>query len=156
MDQVQIAFWHWWVAAVLLVLMEMFVPGAALILLGIAAAITGLALLVVPDMAWQAQFGLFALLSIAFIAVARLMPRRAPAPTDEPHLNRRAEQYAGRTVTLESPILNGRGRAFVGDTLWSVTGPDLPAGTRVRIIGAEGALLQVEAEAPAQAMPHGA
>ncbi len=97
-----------------------------------------------PDMSWQWQFGVFAVLSIAFVAFAKLAPRKPPAETDEPYLNRRADQYRGKIAVLESAIVNGRGRAFLGDTLWSVTGPDLPAGSTVRITGADGPLLMVE------------
>ncbi|MGI9504126.1 MAG: NfeD family protein [Geminicoccaceae bacterium] len=41
------------------------------------------------------------------------------------------------------PIVNGRGRIKLGDGTWAVTGPDLPAGHMVEIVGAEGALLKV-------------
>jgi len=35
----------------------------------------------------------------------------------------------------------------IGDTLWRVAGPDLPAGRRIRIVGHEGPVLRVvEAE----------
>ncbi|MFM2045867.1 MAG: putative nodulation efficiency protein [Pseudomonadota bacterium] len=144
MDSIKIAFWHWWVVGVLLTLVEMFVPGAALIWLGLAAGATGLALLLMPDLAWQWQFGFFALLSIAFVVAARLLPQRPPAQTDEPALNRRADQYTGQVVVLESAIAAGRGRAFIGDSLWTVAGPDLPIGARVKVTGSDGAVLRVE------------
>jgi membrane protein implicated in regulation of membrane protease activity len=33
----------------------------------------------------------------------------------------------------------------IADAYWDVSGPELPAGVPVRIVGAEGMLLQVEA-----------
>lgn len=141
----RIVFWHWWVAAVLLGLLEMLVPGAALIWLGLAAGVVGLALLALPDLSWQAQFGGFAVVAIAAVLGSRLVPTRPLEETDQPALNRRSQQYLGRTLRLETAIVNGRGRAYVGDSLWSVAGPeDLPAGAAVRVIGAEGATLLVE------------
>ena len=65
--------------------------------------------------------------------------------SDEPLLNRRGEQLIGQVVTLEEATVNGRGRARVGDSLWRVTGPDLAAGTRVRITGIDHGTLVVEA-----------
>ena len=46
--------------------------------------------------------------------------------------------------TLEGAIVDGRGRLRVDDSVWLVEGPDLPAGTRVRITGADNTLLRVE------------
>jgi membrane protein implicated in regulation of membrane protease activity len=46
---------------------------------------------------------------------------------------------------LLEPISGGYGRARVGDSVWKVSGPELPAGTRVRVTGADGTVLTVEA-----------
>ena len=63
-------------------------------------------------------------------------------------LNRRAETYVGRVFTLEKPIINAVGHVRIDDTIWRVSGPDIPAGSRVRIVRTEGANLFVE---PAEA-----
>ena len=34
----------------------------------------------------------------------------------------------------------------VADTMWGVAGPDLPSGTKVRVVGVEGTVLRVRAE----------
>jgi membrane protein implicated in regulation of membrane protease activity len=69
---------------------------------------------------------------------------RTGGESDEPLLNRRREQLIGRTATLTEPISDGRGRIHLGDTIWSVSGPDLPAGTRVRVKAVIDAELVVE------------
>lgn len=145
METLKLVFWHWWVLAAVLASVEIIAPGAAFLWLGAAAALVGMVLVVFPGLGWQAQFGLFALLCIIAFAASRFIPRAKPGDTDEPGLNRRAEQYVGRTLVLESGIVNGRGRARVGDSLWTVTGAqDLPAGAAVRVVGADGAVLRVE------------
>ena len=62
--------------------------------------------------------------------------RSRPAQSDRPYLNRRAERFVGHEAVLDQPIEGGFGRLALGDTVWRVTGPDLPAGRRVRIVGA--------------------
>lgn len=63
---------------------------------------------------------------------------------DEPQLNARAARHIGRQVVLEQSIEAGRGRVRIGDGWWSVEGPDLDAGARVRVVGVRGAVLIVE------------
>jgi len=43
----------------------------------------------------------------------------------------------------EYPIVDGRGRVRVDDTVWLVEGPDLPAGARVQVTGVANTLLRV-------------
>jgi membrane protein implicated in regulation of membrane protease activity len=73
----------------------------------------------------------------------RVYGRRDPAPAAGT-LNRRTAGYVGRVVALDEPIANGRGRARIDGSIWLVAGPDLPAGTQVRITGSDGTVLRVE------------
>ncbi|HHV70888.1 MAG TPA: NfeD family protein, partial [Ochrobactrum intermedium] len=63
---------------------------------------------------------------------------------DEAFLNRRGEQLVGQRATLTEPIINGRGRIRINDTMWRVKGPDLPAGTEVRVIAFDPLSLEIE------------
>jgi hypothetical protein len=65
--------------------------------------------------------------------------------SDQPNLNRRAEQYIGRRFVLETAIVNGQGKARVGDSLWLVDGPDLPTGAAIEVVGVDGSTLKVKA-----------
>ncbi|MNT69460.1 hypothetical protein D3C72_2077820 [compost metagenome] len=51
----------------------------------------------------------------------------------------------GRQFVLHEAISAGHGKIKAGDTLWLVSGPDLPAGSQVRVIGQDGVRLKVEA-----------
>lgn len=64
--------------------------------------------------------------------------------SEDPDLNRRGARQVGRVVVLEQAIIAGRGRVRLGDGWWSVEGPDLPAGSRVRIVSVRGQVLAVE------------
>ena len=124
----------------------MAAPGAAFLWLGTAAGIVGLVLLAYPGLGWQGQLLLFAALAIVAVLGGRAIYRRSGLHAPPTLLNRRAEQYIGTLHTLETAIVNGRGRAQVGDTSWSVEGPDLPAGTTVRVVAVDGAILKVRKE----------
>lgn len=138
----QVDYWHWWILAGILLLIEMLAPSFFFLWLSIAAAITGLVLLAVPELGWQYQLMVFSGLSVVSIALFRRYQRRNPATTDQPALNRRGEQYIGRTFTLEQPVVNRVGTLRVDDSTWRITGDDLPAGTRVTVTGVDGVVLE--------------
>jgi membrane protein implicated in regulation of membrane protease activity len=138
-------FWHWWIAALALAAIEAVVPGASFLWLGGAAFVVGMVLFAFPDLSWQIQALFFALLSIGAVLSARFFWRRMSLEgPDTGTLNRRSQRYVGMRLTLETGIVNGRGRAFVGDSSWTVEGPDLPAGATVRVVSADGVVLYVE------------
>jgi membrane protein implicated in regulation of membrane protease activity len=139
-----LAYWHWFVLGVGLAAIEVLAPGTFLLWLGIAAGVVGVVLLIVPDLGWEWQLALFAILSVVSVLIGRYVMRRFAAPTDESGLNRRGEQFVGRVFVLAEPIENGRGAIRAGDSLWRVAGPDRPVGTRVRVTGSDGTLLSVE------------
>lgn len=144
-------FWHWWIAGIALVIIEVFAPGAVFLWMGISAGVVGAVLLAVPDISWQVQFLVFAVLSVGSIAGWRVYHKRNPTESDQPSLNRRGEQYVGRVFTLQDGITDGTGTIRVDDSRWKIEGEDLPAGTKVRVTGVEGTVLKVEREtAPAE------
>ncbi len=137
-------WWHWWIAAAVLAATETVLPGAVAIWFAAGAAVVGALLLVVP-LPWQLQLVLFGALSVAALLLWRRYHAGAPETGELPRLNRRGEQYVGQLCTLLEPISGGYGRARIGDSVWKVRGPELPAGARVRVTGSEGTVLTVEA-----------
>jgi hypothetical protein len=138
---------HWWwlLAAALLALVELAVPGIFSIWVAAAAAATGFAVMAfgIPI---AFQLALFALLSIAAVQAGRRWYERNPVGSSDPLLNDRTARLTGQVVTVASAIENGEGRVKVGDSIWTARGPDAPEGARVRIIGADGQCLRVEPE----------
>ena len=146
MQVTQLMWWHWWVIGALLAILEMVMPGTMLIFFAAAAGVVGLVALLVPALPWQVAVLIFGFLSIGTIFAWKQYEKRNPkvVETDHPTLNRRADQYVGRTVTLHEAIVNGQGKAKVDDGVWRVTGPDLPVGANVKVVAADGAFLRVE------------
>ena len=139
-----IEFWHWWVAAVVLIIVEALAPGALFLWLGVSAGVVGAILLAAPDLSWEYQVLIFAVLSVGSVIGWRAYHKRHPTETDLPTLNRRGEQYVGRVITLDDAIVNRVGKVRLDDTSWKVEGADLPAGARVKVIGVDGVVLRVE------------
>ena len=123
---------------------EAMAPGAFMLWLGFAAAAVFLGVLVVPGIPLLVQVGAFVVLSFVSIQVYRKWFRGREPQSDKPALNRRTAALVGQVVVLHDAIANGRGRVQIADAYWTVTGPDLPAGTTVRITGADGMTLEVE------------
>ncbi|GGZ53372.1 membrane protein [Lysobacter xinjiangensis] len=139
----ELATTAWALAALGLIAAEVIAPGAFMLWLGIAAAATCLIVFALPELPVIAQMLVFAVLSVASVLAYRHWFRGAGRSSDQPALNRRAEQLIGRVEPLVAPIVDGRGRVQIADALWDVEGPDLPVGTRVRIVGVRGMTLEV-------------
>ncbi|MGH9791889.1 MAG: NfeD family protein [Candidatus Acidiferrales bacterium] len=140
-----VVFWHWWVVATALLLLETVTGTFYLLWVSFAAAVVGVVLFLVPAMTWEWQLLLFSVLSVSSALLwHRWRVKQPEQATDQPKLNRRGEQYVGRQFTLEADIVNGQGKLRVDDTSWRVSGPDLPAGRTVRVVRADGATLVVE------------
>jgi membrane protein implicated in regulation of membrane protease activity len=70
---------------------------------------------------------------------------RVKFPEGEPSsLNRRMDDYVGRSYVLDEPIVNGRGKVRIDDTLWTVSGTDLGKGEWVKVTAVDGTRLLVE------------
>jgi inner membrane protein len=135
----------WAAVALLLFAAETMAPGAFMLWLGFAAVAVFIAVWLVPGIPVLAQVAAFIVLSFISIQVYRKWFRSRERQSDQPALNRRTAALVGRVATLERGIVQGRGRVQIADAYWDVSGPELPAGTQVRIVGADGMTLQVEA-----------
>lgn len=144
--------WNWVILAVALFILEMVIPGISLLWFGVAALIIGGVTLALTSFApgiaagftWELQLVSFAVLAVATVFLIRRFSGPTADPSDEPGLNTRALRYVGRVFTVVDPIVDGRGKIQVGDSLWQAEGVDMPAGTRVKVIGVNATVLIVE------------
>ena len=135
----------WAAFALLLFAAETLAPGAFMLWLGFAAAAVFLVVLLIPGVPVLAQAAAFVVLGFVSIQVYRKWFRSRERQSDQPALNRRTAALVGRAVPLERAIVDGRGRVQIADAYWDVTGPELPAGAMVRIVGGDAMSLQVQA-----------
>ena len=135
--------WNWLIFGFILMVLELLAPGVFLFWLGLAALLVGLISFAIHP-PWQLQLLMFAVFAAAAVPLWRRVARNnTAASTSNLFLNKRAEALVGRVFTLEKPIIDGLGTVRIDDTIWRVAGPDTPAGSRVRIVQADGASLTV-------------
>jgi membrane protein implicated in regulation of membrane protease activity len=134
----------WWILALVLIGAELLAPGYFLIWIGFAAAVLGVVTFFVPELAFLAQAVLFAALALVSCFIYwRFVRKVVNESSDQPLLNRRAEQFIGNRYTLDTAIVGGRGKVRIGDSPWLAEGPDLPAGSMVEVVAVVGSTLRV-------------
>jgi len=141
--------WIWWlVLSILLLILEIFVPTFVLVWFALGALLAVIVALI-PGLGDQiaVQAAFFGLGSLAGLALLRPYLRsRTDTGADARELNDAETNMLGATGVLTQAIEGGQGRARVGDTTWTVTGPDLPVKTRIRVTSVEGIKLGVKAD----------
>ena len=140
----QIQFWHWLIIGVIMICIEMVLPAAYFLWMGIAAFIVGLLLLAIPSMPLLIQVIIFGVISVVSVVLYKRYQLANPREKLQPNLNKRGQQYVGRMFTLDEAIVNGVGKIKVDDSTWKVQGHDLPSGSKVRVVSVEGTILNVE------------
>lgn len=134
--------WFWLSLGLILGVGEMLLPGFFLIWLGLAAIIVGLLDYFLP-ITIAYQVALFAILSVLTVFAGKKFLKDNPIETTDPKLNDRGARLVGEIVTVVEVIADGNGRVKVGDSVWPARGADAGVGERVRVTGADGAVLLV-------------
>jgi membrane protein implicated in regulation of membrane protease activity len=135
--------WFWLSLGLVLGVAEMVAPGFFLMWLGLAALIVGGLDYFLP-ITVAYQVAMFATLSVLTVFAGKKFLQDNPIETEDAKLNDRGARLTGEIVTVVEAITNGNGRVKVGDSVWSARGVDAAIGTRVRVTGADGAVLLVE------------
>ena len=136
--------WFWLSLGLVLGVAEMVAPGFFLMWLGLAALIVGILDYFLP-ITLAYQVAMFATLSVVTVFAGKKFLQDNPIETEDADLNNRGARLTGEIVTVAEAIVNGHGRVKVGDSVWSARGVDAELGARVKVIGADGAVLLVEA-----------
>ena len=134
----------WLGLALVLGTAELLAPGVFLLFLAIAAAITGATLLAFPDLPLVAQLGSFGVWSAVTVAIGRHWYAQPAEVEGDGLLNDPGARLIGETVLIADGIVDGRGRATLGDSQWLARGPEMAPGGRARIVAVDGSVLVVE------------
>ena len=137
--------WHWLCFGILILLGELLGAGGFLLGIGASALAVSLLQFLFPGIVWYWQFVIFASMSILLTLIYWKRFKTFNEKTEQPLLNSRIQNLLGRRSPLIKAIENGQGKIQIEDALWSVSyRQNLPTGTIVKIIGAEGMVLLVE------------
>lgn len=137
-------YWWWMTAGAILMVLEIVTPGIFFIWIGIGAFITGAIAAAFPSASSALLGFIFAVLCVISVFVGKKI---MAGKKDEPDsgLNNRMAQYVGQVYQVYEPVVDGRGKISVGDTLWlAVAETDIAAGTAVKVTGVRGTMLEVE------------
>ena len=139
-------WWVWAVAAAIVALAELHLPGSYLIWIALGAAITAGLIAAGEAARLEPQIAVFVVAAAASCVlgwfVYRVLPgRRGPAGL----LNHRAQQLVGAQAVVCEALVNGEGKVRIGDGQWLAAGPALPEGSAVVVTDVRGARLVVRA-----------
>ena len=147
MENFEFNHWFWFVLTLVLLGLEMMVPGVIFMWLAIASVIVGGLVMIGADIGWEVQFIIFSVLGIISVYAGRTYLRKNPIISEDENLNDRGARYVGNKYTLERELVNGEGKVRVGDSLWLVRGDfEGEVGTTVKVVGSDGVVLIVEQE----------
>ena len=136
--------WTWFIIGVLLLLLELMLPGMVIVWFGAAAIGVGLLDLIIP-MNWQVEFAVFSILSVVLLVIGRpIVTRRINTESEQPNLNQRNREFIGKRYKLTEALKDGQGSLNINDTRWRIRGDDVPKGGWVRVTGVDGLELLVE------------
>jgi inner membrane protein len=135
--------WLWLGLGLVLAIAEIVIPGVFLIWLAGAALLTGVVTWLAP-IGLALEIVLFAGLAIVSVFIGRNYLRANPIEPADPKMNDRGARAVGEVVLVTQVIADGSGRVKLGDSEWLAHGPDAEPGTKMRVCGADGAVLVVE------------
>ncbi|RZI47122.1 NfeD family protein [Candidatus Finniella inopinata] len=138
-----ITAWHWIGFSLILLCLELFVgsPGVSLLWMAIASFVVAIVISSVAINFW-AQLGMVAVLSVLLAWMGKFLFKSGGSKPN--NLNQPGQRLVNTRLTLQQPIKNGHSRVHIHDSIWRVEGPDMPAGTKVIVIGVKGNALLVD------------
>lgn len=143
MNLILTLYWQWFAFALVLIILESLGAGGLLVALSLAAASVGLIILFF-NVVWQLQWILFSVFSVACTFFWWRIWQKDYLNTPLSMLNQPIQGLMNREVTLEEPIVNGRGRILINGVYWTVSGKDLPKGSKVKIVSVDNDILVVK------------
>ena len=140
-------WWHWEIAGLALVLLELAVPAFFVIWFGFGAMLVGLVLLLAPGLALSAQIGVWVLASVAMTVLWFRVFKRSQHKTLVGTAAGEVLGEIGLLVSAVAPFERGKvrfQRPVLGAEEWAcVAESAIAAGERVRVVSVEGSYVKV-------------
>jgi membrane protein implicated in regulation of membrane protease activity len=142
-----IEWWHWIVAGLAFVLLELAVPAFFVIWFGLGAIIVGVVVLAIPALPMSAQIMVWVLASVAMVLLWFRVFRRNQHKTLIGTADGEVIGEIGLLVAAVEPFQPGRvrfQRPLLGTDQWPCHAETaIAAGERVRVVAVEGSFVKV-------------
>lgn len=138
--------WGWLTFGLVLMILELVIPGTFIIWFGFGAVVTGIVIAVMP-LSVSGQLATFAICSAVSLCFGFFVYKRIFGANKEVAQKDKtgAHKYIGQSFKVVETIDDDLGKVAVGDTVWLAksTHP-IPVGKRAKVIAVEGTILIVE------------
>lgn len=136
----------WFLVGLVLLLLELAIPGLIIIFFGVGAWITSLCLLVFKDMGINPQLVIFLLSSIALLALLRKYLKKKFFGEKVEKEEVLEDEFIGKTALVKTAISpDHKGKVEFKGTLWGASSDEeIPEGVTVKIIDKESITLIVK------------
>jgi hypothetical protein len=142
MPEIAVNYWFWLSLGLLLIVIEMVVPGVFFLWFGIGAFATGLIALICGGLAIKYLTAIFAILSVIAIYLGRKYFK--PGMEIKNGLNDSSSKYTGKIVKANGDFENGQGSVILGDTVWQAESADtVLSGQALTVTGVRDSVLKV-------------
>jgi len=138
--------WGWLTFGLILMILELFVPGTFVIWFGFGAVTTGLVMAFMP-LSVSGQLAAFALCSTVSLCFGFFVYKRVFGANKEVAQKNKtgAQKYIGQSFKVTEAIGEDLGKVAVGDTVWlAKSGHPIAKGARAKVVAVEGTILIVE------------
>jgi len=146
-DAIILEWWHWEIAGLALVLLELALPSFFVIWFGLGAMLTGVVLFAVPDLVLSKQIAAWIIASMAMTVLWFSVARRSRFRTLIGTAAGEVIGEVGLLVSAVAPFERGKvrfQRPVLGAEEWAcVAETAIAAGERVRVLSVEGSYVKV-------------
>ncbi|MHB1372918.1 MAG: NfeD family protein [Thauera sp.] len=146
-DTMFLEWWHWEIAGIALVLLELALPSFFIIWFGLGAILTGFLLFAVPDLVLSKQIAAWIIASMAMTVLWFSVARRSRFKTLIGTAAGEVIGEVGLLVNAVAPFERGKvrfQRPVLGADEWTcVAETAIAAGERVKVLSVEGSYVKV-------------
>jgi len=138
--------WGWLTFGLVLMILELILPGTFIIWFGFGAVATGIVLAFVP-LSLNAQLATFAICSTISVFLGSFVYKKLFGLNKQVGQQDKigAQKYIGQSFKVVEAIDEDKGKVAVGDTVWlAKSSRPIAKGKRVKVVAVEGTILIVE------------
>ena len=143
----QLDWWQWAVAGIVLILTELAVPAFVLVWFGLGALVVALLLLVLPQIGLTTQLSIWLVVSVALVALWFKLFKPNMHKTRIGMSDANVIGEIGMLTREVAPFLKGEVRfqkPMVGSDVWQCIADEaIAVGARVKVLAVEGSFLKV-------------